>query len=378
MAEDKDDDGSRNEEATEKKLRKSREKGDVPVSKEVGHLLGYGALFIFTAWYLPRFAMEASGALGGVFALSGSLQIGSGSTGIADLSAALGDMVGRIAMVTLVALAIFLLGGLLSGLLQGPFVVARERIKPKGSKLSPLKGAKKLVSANNLVEFAKSFVKLVIIAGICLYVAWDTLDEMLPGAAMLPEWSPGLVGTRASAMLAWVMVAMIPVVLFDAFYKRFSHAKKQRMTLKEVKDEHKESEGDPQIKARREAIRRQRLRQQIRRNVPTATMILTNPTHFAVALRYERGVDEAPVCVAKGADLLAAQIRKLAHEHEIPVLESRELARALYAAAEVDRTIPEAHWPAVAQLVSFVHDLRQRIRRAPPGGARLRRPEEED
>jgi len=161
-------------------------------------------------------------------------------------------------------------------------------------------------------------------------------------------------------------------------WKRYSHNKKQRMTIKEVRDEHKETEGDPHIAARRMQIRRERVRQRISQSVPAATLVVTNPTHYAVALRYVRGVDVAPVCVAKGTDLVAARIRRIAYDSDVPVIESAALARALHATTEIDQVIPEAHWQAVAGLVSFVLDLRGRVRRELPFGSRLRGPGDED
>jgi flagellar biosynthesis protein FlhB len=179
-------------------------------------------------------------------------------------------------------------------------------------------------------------------------------------------------------MLGLITLLMVPVAILDLVWKRIAHLRKQRMSLQEVRDEYKDAEGDPHVAAKRAQIRRQRSRQRIQQAVPTATMVVTNPTHFAVALRYERGVDTAPVCVAKGTDRIAARIRKIAHENAIPVIESPGLARALFATAELEKPIPEAHWQAVARLVTYVLDLRRRIRRKPPEGARLRRPEDED
>lgn len=184
----------------------------------------------------------------------------------------------------------------------------------------------------------------------------------------------GILQGGAVRVLGLVTTLMVPVAVLDVVWKRLRHLKKQRMTQQEVRDEYKDAEGDPHVAAKRAQIRRQRSRQRIAQSVPTATLVVTNPTHFAVALRYERGVDTAPVCVAKGTDRIAARIRRIAHDNAVPVIESPALARALYATAELDRAIPEAHWQAVARLVTYVFDLRRRIRRKPPEGARLRAP----
>ena len=144
------------------------------------------------------------------------------------------------------------------------------------------------------------------------------------------------------------------------------------MTIKEVRDEMKESEGDPLIRGKRAALRRQRAQQRIAAAVPNADVILTNPTHYAVALKYELGEDVAPVCVAKGADLMARQIRLIAHEHDVPILENKPLARTLYDVVEIDDPVPVEHWEVVAEIISFVMALKTDPNRKPPAGSSLR------
>ncbi|MBR9862836.1 MAG: flagellar biosynthesis protein FlhB [Rhodobacteraceae bacterium] len=372
-----EDDGSKTEQATEQKLRKAREKGDVPISKEVGHLLIYGALLAAIGLFLPQQAAVGAVALGSLFDLAASMEIGSGLTAIHDLRTALVSPVRQATVIGAGVLGIMLAAAMLSGLLQGPFVVSKERITPKPNKISPLSGIKRIFGVNNLVEFGKSFIKLVLVSILVAIIAQSVVRAMVPGGVMLPEYLPAMLTKQSSLMLAWIVLLMIPITLADIAWKRYRHAQKQRMSLKEVRDDLKDAEGDPLIKAKRDMIRRQRARIRMQKTVPTATLVVTNPTHYAVALRYERGKDTAPVCVAKGTDLVAANIRKLAYAHEVPVLESRELARALHATCDFDQTIPEAHWAEVAQLVSFVLDLKKKIRRKPPAGASLRHLEDE-
>ena len=173
-----------------------------------------------------------------------------------------------------------------------------------------------------------------------------------------------------------ILVATTALLFFtssvDVIWKRSQWYKKQRMTKREVTDEHKDTEGDPHIKAKRAAIRRQRSKQRIATAVPTATVVLTNPTHYAVALRFEMGRDNGPVCVAKGTDLIAAQIRKIAREAEVPILENRPLARALHASVEVDETVPTEHWRAVAEIIGYVLSVRRSLSVSPPTGTRVR------
>ncbi|MGK7757029.1 EscU/YscU/HrcU family type III secretion system export apparatus switch protein [Marinovum sp. B10] len=173
-------------------------------------------------------------------------------------------------------------------------------------------------------------------------------------------------------MLLYTLALVAVIAAADIMWKRFDHRRKQRMSMKEVRDEHKETEGDPLIRAKRMGLRRERARQRLASAVPRATVILTNPTHYAVALKYESGKDLAPVCLAKGTDLIAARIRSLATEAEIPIVENRPLARALHDVAEIDREIPVEHWEAVAAIIGYVMDLKSDKHRAPPAGSQLR------
>jgi flagellar biosynthetic protein FlhB len=188
----------------------------------------------------------------------------------------------------------------------------------------------------------------------------------------VPEQMLGYSGHAAAQMLIATGVFLAVIAVTDIIWKRAQWMKKQRMTLKELRDEHKDSEGDPHIKAKRAGIRRQRARQRVAAAVPEATVVVTNPTHFAVALRYEMGRDASPVCVAKGADRMAARIRELAREADVPIVENKPLARVLHATVELDAQVPMEHWQAVAEIIAYVMDLRRNLRRQPPEGSRLR------
>lgn len=377
MADDQDHE-SKSEQASEQKLRKAREKGDVPVSREVGQMMGFGGMLVVAVLAAGTGLLPAMNSLGSMFSMAGQVQVGTAMPGVRDLGPQIATTLGPVVLLAAGALGLFFVGSVLAGLLQGPFVASAERIRPKMDRLSPARGLKRILSADHLIEFARSLFKLAVIATAGESIVWSIVNALLPGAVLEPEWLPGLLQDGAVRMLGLITLLMVPVAILDLVWKRIAHLRKQRMSLQEVRDEYKDAEGDPHVAAKRAQIRRQRSRQRIQQAVPTATMVVTNPTHFAVALRYERGVDTAPVCVAKGTDRIAARIRKIAHENAIPVIESPGLARALFATAELEKPIPEAHWQAVARLVTYVLDLRRRIRRKPPEGARLRRPEDED
>lgn len=376
MSDDQDQD-SKSEQPSEQKLRKAREKGDVPLSREVGHLLGFGALLGLAALAAEATLLDATQSMGGLFSAASQTTVGVGMAGVGDMAPVLWKTFIPLGLLTAAALGLMLLGTVFSGLLQGPFVLSGERIRPKADRVSPMKGLKRIAGLDHVADFCKSLLKLAVIGAAGLSVAWSITGTLMPGVIVGVEWLPGMIHGGVLRVLGLVTALMVPVAVLDVAWKRLRHLKKQRMTQQEVRDEYKEAEGDPHVAAKRAQIRRQRSRQRIRQAVPTATLVVTNPTHFAVALRYERGVDAAPVCVAKGTDRIAARIRGIAHESAVPVIESPALARALYATVEVDHPIPEAHWQAVARLVTYVFDLRRRIRRKAPEGARLRGPDED-
>ncbi len=363
---------SQTEEPTEKRLRDARKEGDVPASRETGNLMSIFSLFVLTVFVLPQSAGPAAQALSGIFASAGQITVGEGSAGLADVGAVLRALAWQLALPVLPIFGLMIGAALFGVMIQGETVAAPSRLQPKLSKISPLQGFKRLFSFDALIEFAKSMAKVLVLGGLALWFGRQAVLNLWQAEGFLPEHLPAYIDRYAALMLIAATVFMVPVTLADILWRRFSWFRKNRMTLKQLRDEHKDSEGDPHLRARRDQIRRRRARQRMTQAVPGATLVLTNPTHYAVALRYEQGVDEAPVCVAKGADLMARRIRELAHENDVPVIENRPLARALHARVEVDDVIPAEHWQAVAEIVGYVFDLRRNIRRKPPKGSERR------
>lgn len=372
MAEQTEDKHSKTEEPTPRKLQKAREKGDVPHSRETGTMMMVLSLLILTVFLMPQVAPPLAAVLGRVFEAAGTAQIGVDRTGIRDIGLVTRGLGGALLIVLAPVLTVFLVAAVTGVLMQGDIVVARDRIKPKWSKLNPISGAKKMVSPDALVEFAKSVIKVLIVGAVALWLAFLAVTRMWLSEAFSPEALGPYMQSYIAILLAVVGVLAVVVAVADVIFKRVRWMQKQRMTVKEVRDEQKDLEGDPFIKGKRMEIRRRRARQRIATAVPQATVVLTNPTHYAVVLKYEPGLHSAPVCTAKGTDFVAARIRKLAHEHEVPVVENRALARSLYAVAEIDETIPVEHWQAAAEIIRFVMDLRRNIRRTPPAGSALR------
>lgn len=252
------------------------------------------------------------------------------------------------------------------GFLQGRFVISWTRLAPKWSKFNPVKGLGRIYGKRAFVEFGKTLAKFM---GIAL-VVFTVLSPRIIGLDQLVGYTPGAIAHAASTLVfEAVRAAAIAVMLLamaDFFYQRRSFFQRMRMTLQEVKDEYKQNEGDPKIKGKIRQIQMQRSRQRMMAAVPTASVIVTNPTHYAVALKYDHGQMAAPLVVAKGVDAIALRIREIAAEAGVPIVESPPLARALFASVEIDRPIPIEHYAAVAEIIGYV----MRLARRKAGGAR--------
>ncbi|KGM46992.1 flagellar biosynthesis protein FlhB [Pseudooceanicola atlanticus] len=370
MAEE--DKHNKTEEATPRKLRQAREKGDVPSSKEAGNMMSVLSLFLVAVLFFPQLGPMLAGVLRRVFENAGQVRIGEDVQGLNDLSQVTWELSMGMATVLAPVAATMLLAAVVGILIQGDIVVAADRITPKMEKINPLKGFKKIFSLDSFVEFLKSVAKVLVVGGISIYIAQLAVRGIWQAESVVPHAILPYIGRYAALLLIIVTILLVVIAIADIMWKRFQWLKKQRMSIQDIKDEHKDTEGDPHIKAKRAEERRKRSRQRIKTAVPTATVVLTNPTHFAVALRYENGVDEAPVCVAKGADLMAAQIRKIARESDVPLIENKPLARSLHAVAEIDEQIPYEHWQAVAEIIGYVMDLQRNVPRDPPQGSALR------
>jgi flagellar biosynthetic protein FlhB len=367
-----EEEGDKPLDASEQKIRKAREKGDVPITREAGNLMSAFALLIIFVMLMPAISGRLLRALEGALAHAGQVDLGPDGGGVADLSALIYDMAWDLSLAMGPVFAALLVGGLISITIQGPLIVTLERIKPKLSKVSPLAGLKRLFSKNTLVEFVKNVTKVLVVGLISTSLAYQAVQRVWQTDLVLPERIGPFLTDWVVQILAWVLLFLAVITLADVLWQRHSWAEKQKMSHKEMRDEMKDAEGDPMLKAKREGIRRQRAMQRAATAVPMANVILTNPTHYAVALRYTQGEDMAPVCVAKGADLMAAQIRRIARENDVPIIENRPLARALYETVELDRTIPTEHWQAVAEIIGFLLDLKARRRRKPPTGSSFR------
>lgn len=347
------DDSDRTEQATPHKLSKAREQGQVASSREVGSAFAMVVGATAFAFYLPWAGKVAAGVLAGFFAHAAQLRPGSG-----DIKAALLETALQVGLPLLGLLATFMLAGVAATVAQGAFVWTTQPLTPQFSRVSPMAGAKRLFGPTTLIEFAKNLVKLGVVGA----VAFVVLEPMLGELAALPELPlPALLQSITAViakLLFWVAGATIVLAGADWFIARQKFNRQMRMSKKEIADEHKEQDGDPHIKGKLKQLRAQRARNRMMSEVPKATVIVTNPTHYSIALRYDQG-SPAPIVVAKGVDILAFKIREIAKEHDIPIVESPPLARALYKQVEIEHPIPVEHYQAVASIIAAIMRMRR-------------------
>jgi flagellar biosynthesis protein FlhB len=351
------DNHERTEDPTQKKLDDALERGDVAKSQEVN------------TWFI------IAGASLILLAFSG--QMGGGlQTSLRGLIANAHDipldgrgvmrMTGRLGLEILAVIAIpFLLlalAAVVGNIIQHRLVWSAESLKPKLNKISPGAGLKRLFSKQALANFAKGLAKLALLSAVMIAILWperhrlDTLVTLDP-AAILP-----LTKSLALSVLGSVVAILAFIAAADYLFQYRQWFERQKMSLRELKDEFKQTEGDPMVKGRLRQLRIARMRKRMMAEVPKASVVITNPTHYAVALQYERGMN-APVCLAKGMDAVALKIREIAKQHNIPIVENPPLARALHATVELDREIPTEHYQAVAEVIGYVMRLRRAISR---------------
>ncbi len=356
MAEDQDKD-SKTEEPTGKRLEDARKKGDVAKSQEIQTwamlVAGTAILLLFGPWMAGRVQAVMRPLIEMPHAFD---------TDSAALHRLLVDLALELLLVMAGPFALLMVVAVATGIAQHGWVFTFEKIKPKLSKINPIQSAQKYLTPQPWLELLKGLLKLGVVAAAIILIVWPRQREL----ELLLGMEVRIQLAYLMDILALVLYAVIAVVaviaVADLLYQRYSHHEKMRMTKQEVRDEHKQQEGDPQVKARIRSLRIERARQRMMQAVPTADVVVTNPTHYAVAMKYDMEAMGAPVVVAKGVDHLALRIREMAKEHEVTIVENPPLARALYAAVEVDQEIPPEHYKAVAEVIGYVMRLKGKLK----------------
>lgn len=350
-----DDQESKTEDASGRRLQEARSRGQVPKTQEMPHLFALAAVWVLVVSVLPW-------SFGGmVDVLTPFIERPeSMATDRAAIGHLLVAMVLAVGPYLVVPLVLLIFAGVMASVVQVGFLFSTETLFQFNlDRFNPITNLRNRFNAKGLVEFAKSLVKLLVVSAVvmpALFPLVGSVDHFinLPLLSLVAETQH-----LAAGLVFRTVLVLAALAGGDYAYQRWKFAQDMKMTKQEVKDEHKQSEGDPQIKGKLRQLRMQRARNRMMEKVPKADVVVTNPTHYAVALQYNAGSMSAPVVLAKGMDFIALRIREIAQENDIPLVENPPLARALYATAELDQPIPTEHYKAVAQVISYVLKLRK-------------------
>jgi flagellar biosynthetic protein FlhB len=344
------DKASKTEEPTEKKIRDSVEKGRVPYSREAAAFASIVGILIGVYFLLSGNVVRARFAFESFLDHPGEFSLENGLDALAVMHAAAYEA----ALVVLPVITVLALAGIAASILQNQPQIAVERIKPDPSRISISKGWTRVFGLNGQVEFLKALFKVSIVGTAGYFSLAAAHQDFINVLFVEPSTVPSVMRDLVVRFLVAVAAATAALVAADIVWSRVSWRRDLRMTRQELKDEIKQTEGDPLVKMRLRSVQRERSRRRMMAAVPRATLVVANPTHYSVALRYVREEGGAPLVVAKGKDLIALKIRFIAEAHGIPIYEDRALARSLYESVEVERMIPPEFYKAVAGVILFL------------------------
>jgi flagellar biosynthetic protein FlhB len=349
------DDSDKTEEPSDHKLQEARKKGQVLKSQDVistGILLAAGYMFLFTGPWMYKNITEYTVKMWELIE----------HPALDDTPLIL--MIVNFCIVVLMSVMPLLLGVVLMGIVanvaQIKLLFTFETMKPSLSKINPIEGFKKIVSFKSIIELVKQLLKLAVIG----YLCWKAVAADIPSFTVAPTWSleqtADFVMVLIRRCLQWVVMGSVVLAAADYGWQYKQFMKQMRMSHQEMKDEYKETEGNPHVKAKMRQMMRQGAQGRMMEEVPNASAVVTNPTHMAIAIRYKQGEDQVPMVVAKGERVKAQQIKVLAEDNEIPIIENVELARALFGACKVGQAIPTELYKAVAEILAYVMKLKRK------------------
>ena len=348
-----ENDSDRSEDPSAKRLDEALQRGDVAKSAEVSTWFVIGGAAIMLAAFSGPMSSGLTTTMRGIVANAHQIPVdGRGLIAMAarieyEVIAAIG-----------IPLALLMLAGIAGNMIQHRLVWSGEALKPKFSKISPLAGIKRLFSMQAVANFVKGLIKIAVLGAVMTALLWPQRHR-LEGLVQVDLFGTLLLTkSLALQMIGAVVAILFLVAAADFVFQYRQWFERQKMSMRELKEEFKQSEGDPMIKGKIRQLRQQRMRKRMMAAVPKASVIITNPTHYAIALQYDKGM-EAPVCLAKGTDLMALKIREIATAHSVPIVENPPLARALHATVEIDEEIPTEHYKAVAEVIGYVMKLRR-------------------
>lgn len=356
MADEDADESQKTEDPTGKRLGKAREEGNVPMSQEVRLWLGLLGILLMVGMFATPIAKNLTPMLRRF--LEAGWAMDTGEEALRNMAIELGL---QVAIIMALPFGVLAFVGIMGTITQIGWLVTPKRIMPSFNKINPLAGAKRLFAPAMLIEFLKSLLKMIFVG----WIAWVIIVPKIDTLTQMPDLTPlqvmALIQDTIVRLLFWILLAYAVVAAGDLLYQRFSYKKRMRMTKQQVKEEKKDEDGDPAIKSKQRSIRMRRAYQRMLTAVPKSTVVITNPTHYAVALHYDMETMNAPLLVAKGVDFMAQRIRDLATENDVPIIENPPLARALYASVELEQPVPQEHYKAVAEVIGYVFKLKKKI-----------------
>ncbi|WP_062105062.1 flagellar biosynthesis protein FlhB [Bacillus niameyensis] len=348
--------GEKTEKATPKKRQDTRKKGQTAKSQDVNSAIGLLSVFLFLLFFSTSIGKVALGTFRTAFNETILLDVTE-----ANIRPIMIDFLMDIAYMLGPVLLVALIAGIASNLLQVGFMFTTEPLQPKLEKLDPIKGFKRIFSIRAIVELLKSILKICFVGTVIFSVLWINIDEVL----VLSQKSIGAalktVGNLTLQMGIAASISLLVLSLFDYLYQRYDFEKNIRMSKQDIKDEYKNTEGDPLIKSKIKQKQREMAMSRMMQEVPKADVIITNPTHYAIALKYDEQKDDAPVVIAKGVDFIAQKIKLIARENNIVMVENRPLARSLYDQLEIGDKIPDEFFKAVAEILAYVYRIQHKI-----------------
>ncbi len=342
--------GEKTEKATPQKRRETRKKGEVAKSQEVGAsitlLMSFGFLLFGGSWIFEGFLLIYKQSYSEYMRLELSPE---------SIEMIFSQLLALSVKVAAPIMAVVMVAGIIANYIQVGFMFTPEAIQLKLEKLNPIEGVKRIFSLRSLVEFLKSIFKMVFTGVIVYWMIWSNKEELF-SLAEKPIWSGlQMVGSLAVQMGLAVALSLLALAGFDYVYQKYEFEKKLKMSKQDIKDEYKKTEGDPHIKGQRRAKQREMSMNRMMKEIPRADVVITNPTHFAVAIRYDFDTMDAPRVIAKGQDFIALKIKEIAREHKVMTVENRPLARALYANVDIGDTIPEEMFNAIGEILAYVY-----------------------
>jgi len=347
------DDTEKTEDPTRKRLDEALERGDVVKSQEVNTWFILAGAALIASSFSNSIGSGLQGILRNLIANSFTLSLDGGS-----LLALLASLENRLLAVFAVPLVLIVVAAIAGNIVQHPLVFTAESLKPTLSKISPMSGFKRVFGKQALANLVKGLIKMTLLGAVLSAILWPERHKLEAMVRLDPVGIIGIIHSLSLQLLGGTVALLAIIAAADYLFQYRQWFERQKMSLREMKEEFKATEGDPHVKGRIRALRQARMKKRMMAAVPKASVVITNPTHFAVALQYEKGM-AAPLCVAKGVDAIALKIREVAGKNDVPIVENPPLARALHATVEIDQEIPVEHYQAVAHVIGYVMKLKR-------------------